>query len=312
MRKRDIEKAESLENSLRKYSLEVRSMPGINPDENMVSLIHQFIDSIRRVEYVRILPNRNLSAGSANPSNQFFDPLKAAAFYKNQDNIDEACWLVFLATHFGKNLQTSWRLARDIYGSLGTGDPWFWDRVAAMPEGPAQWINSNYSLLSSDGVSRKFGNHRKYESLRPSSARPTGNVISTYVSWINEYGGHRELFNHALALSQNNQRQAFRHLYNDMRVMSFGRTAKFDYLTMLSKLKLAPIEADSAYLEGATGPLKGAKLLFGGSFNSSLTTQDLNAELILLADKLGVGMQEMEDALCNWQKSPNRYSSFRG
>jgi hypothetical protein len=27
---------------------------------------------------------------------------------------------------------------------------------------------------------------------------------------------------------------------------------------------------------------------------------------------LGVGMQAMEDALCNWQKSPRRFVHFKG
>ena len=45
----------------------------------------------------------------------------------------------------------------------------------------------------------------------------------------------------------------------------FGRTARFDYLTMLAKLGLANIAPGSPYLIGATGPLKGARLLFGFS-----------------------------------------------
>ena len=42
----------------------------------------------------------------------------------------------------------------------------------------------------------------------------------------------------------------------------FGRTARFDYLTMVGKLGLANIAPGSPYMVGATGPLKGAALLF--------------------------------------------------
>jgi hypothetical protein len=31
-----------------------------------------------------------------------------------------------------------------------------------------------------------------------------------------------------------------------------------------------------------------------------------------LGNYLNVGMQAMEDAMCNWQKSPERFTPFRG
>ncbi|MFP1592494.1 hypothetical protein ACLB1M_28880 [Escherichia coli] len=36
------------------------------------------------------------------PNSDVFDPLRAACLYLRDNNYDEACWLVFLATHFGK------------------------------------------------------------------------------------------------------------------------------------------------------------------------------------------------------------------
>jgi hypothetical protein len=96
-------------------------------------------------------------------------------------------------------------------------------------------------------------------------------------------------------------------------VASFGRTAKFDYLTMLGKLGLAPIVPGRAYLDGATGPLRGAKLLFLGSPNAGgLSTNELDTRVGQLGAALQVGMQEMEDSLCNWQKSPGRFEAYRG
>ena len=107
--------------------------------------------------------------------------------------------------------------------------------------------------------------------------------------------------------------EAFDHLYRSMgSVMSFGRTAKFDYLSMVGKLGLAPIEPGSTYLTGATGPLSGARLLFGGSKTSALNRSELDTWLIQLGADLSVGMQVLEDALCNWQKSPAKFIPFRG
>jgi hypothetical protein len=112
-----------------------------------------------------------------------------------------------------------------------------------------------------------------------------------------------------LAEVANDPGQAFAKLYESMRtVRRFGRTARFDYLTMIGKLGLAEIAPASPYLVGATGPLKGARLLFGiagaaGRFDA-LTVE--------LGNHLGVGMQVMEDSLCNWQKSPDTIKAFRG
>ena len=100
-----------------------------------------------------------------------------------------------------------------------------------------------------------------------------------------------------------------------MAVASFGRTAKFDYLTMIGKLGLAPIEPGSTYMHGATGPLSGARLLFGGRKTAPLTRSDLEAWLVELEARLHLGthgMQVLEDALCNWQKNPRTFVPFRG
>jgi hypothetical protein len=97
-------------------------------------------------------------------------------------------------------------------------------------------------------------------------------------------------------------------------VIRFGRTAKFDYLTMVGKLQLAAIEPGSTYMGGATGPLRGAKLLFGGNISANISKKTLEEWLIELESHLGLffGMQILEDALCNWQKSPDRYVYFGG
>lgn len=108
-------------------------------------------------------------------------------------------------------------------------------------------------------------------------------------------------------------RAVFADLYVSMSaVKRFGRLAKFDFLSMLGKLGVAPIDPDTAYLKGATGPLRGARLLFGGDTSSRISTVVLESRLQELDQRLNVGMQVLEDSLCNWQKSPERYVYFRG
>ena len=97
-----------------------------------------------------------------------------------------------------------------------------------------------------------------------------------------------------------------------MSVLSFGRLAKFDFLAMLGRYGIAPIAAGSAYLRGATGPLRGARLLFDGRPNSITSLDTLQVFLDELDADLGMGMTITEDALCNWQKRPSRFHHFKG
>lgn len=313
MRYGDQQRARLLDRDLTEFSRRVRPLPGIVPVENRVALIEQFLESIRRVEYVHVIRDKSHSDLRANPSNEIFDPLRAAALHRRWRDPDEACWLIFLATHFGKNKKTGWRLLQDVYGALGDEPPWTWQKTTRNPDAFSAWLDEYYDALTTDGIPRHFGNHRKYETLRPSSEKGTGAVVSSYVHWVLRYGDHQGLFTDALERADGEPRKAFRRLYESMSVLRFGRTAKFDYLTMIAKMGLASIQPDSAYLVGATGPLRGARLLFAGTVAAThLSAPELDDWLLTLADALDIGMQEMEDALCNWQKTPGRFVRFRG
>ncbi len=170
----------------------------------------------------------------------------------------------------------------------------------------------NYATLKNDGVSRKFGNHRKYETLNPTSSNSTGAVVESYVQWIGPTHLHENLIQEARRLSSSNPCEMFDYLFTSMDVKRFGRTGKFDYLAMLGKLDLAPIRPGSTYMDGATGPYDGACLLFGGSKTAGLNRTVLDKRLIELDADLNVGMQVLEDAICNWQKSPGKYKPFHG
>lgn len=285
-------------------------MPGIHPPENKDNLIAQMLDSIRRVEYVYAVKSRSVSANRKNPHDVAFDPIRAAVWYYQNGNNEEASWLVFLSTHFGKNANAGWSLTKDIYGSLGQG-LWDWQTVSQSPHALSQWIANNHQVLKSGGM--RFGNHRKYESLTPGKRGWTGDVLESYIYWVMAYGSHFELFKNALEKSNGDPCKAFNQLYHSMDIVQrFGRTGKFDYLTMISKIGIADIIADRAYLNEATGPLKGARLLFGGRTSANIGHADLEERLSAIDRVLQVGMQVLEDSLCNWQKSPGRYKYFKG
>ena len=298
-------RAQALEAQLLAFNRNTLPLPGVAPPENMLSFVWQLIDSIQRVSYVDALHARPMSPSRVDPQSPFFDPIRGAIAMSSRQK-EEAFWLVFLSTHCGRNLRTEWQLAAELYGA-SEGLPWSWARVVNDPQSYGDWIEEHHEEFAG-----KFGNHRKYESLKP-GPKGTGAVVRSYVDWITGFGSHTAMIAQAQAQANGNARRTFSILYEQMRkVLRFGRTGRFDYLTMLGKVGLANIEADSTYMNEATGPKRGARLLFDGQIDSNTGARILEARVAELERHLGVGMQVMEDAMCNWQKSPNRYIPFRG
>ncbi|RYH39568.1 MAG: hypothetical protein EON54_18800, partial [Alcaligenaceae bacterium] len=273
-------RAQDLEVQLLAFHRQNVPINGVVPPENMLSFVWQLIDSIQRVSYVQTVRTRNISASRADPQSPFFDPIRAAAAMP-AGQAEEAFWLVFLATHCGRNLRTEWKLAAELYGASEAA-PWRWARVLNDPQSYSDWIENHHKTFAG-----KFGNHRKYESLKP-GPKGTGAVVRSYVAWIAGFGSHAALIAQAQAQANGNARRAFGVLYDQMRaVLRFGRTGRFDYLTMLGKVGLANIEADSTYMNEATGPKRGARLLFDGQIDSKTGARVLEARVASLEQHLG-------------------------
>jgi hypothetical protein len=307
MKQSDLELYNSIKEKLDSYK-DNRALPGIANPQNEYCFIRQIVDSVKRVKFAQLISQKVDSPISANPSSIAFDPLKAAVWYRKQGNINEAFWLVFLATHFGKNLTTKWNLVKDVYSGLTDNVVWSWQAVCENPDGFRAWLNYNEEALRARG---KVGNHRKYQSLGAYNHAGTGEAISSYIDWVGQNHNHQDLIDNTFQVVGNDSKKGFRLLYNSMNaVMSFGRMARFDYLTMVGKLGLINIVPDSAYIVGATGPVKGARILFGQNVNNRTFDQWLNEMDEHL--ELDFGMQVLEDAICNWQKNISNYKHFKG
>ena len=133
-------------------------------------------------------------------------------------------------------------IPRDIYGAMGGTEPlglgpgW-----QPTPPDFRTWLAANQDALKTDGIIRQFGNHRKYESMK--TKNPGDGCGGTELCHLGSPPRtHAELFR-ALSSRRRRWEACLRNLYRSMgSVISFGRTAKFDYLTMIGKLNLAPIE----------------------------------------------------------------------
>lgn len=290
------------------------ALPGAATDERRLSLAMQMVEGARRVSFVESLRDAEISQERATPGSSIFDPLRAAVLRARDADIDEACWLVFLATHFGKSQRSGWRMVSDTYGAFGNDPQWTWDRVRNNLGRFSEWaIASEGTYRGGDGVRRSYSNHRQYETFKMTSNRGLPQVVASYVQWVGANRGHAALFAEAQHAADGNPAMAFDILYRSMEpVVSFGRLGRFDYLTMVGKLGLTNIEPGSPYLKGATGPERGARLLFDGAPKSLTPIAQLDAATTALGNFLNLRMQVMEDAICNWQKSPDRFLPFRG
>jgi hypothetical protein len=264
----------------------------------------QMVASLRRLDYSEIIRTRDISPDRADPKSPSFDPERAAVFHMRAGQTDEAFWLVFLVTHFGKHLTHGWQRLREVYSGLG-GQTWTWARVSANPAAFRAWV-----LAHQDQIGGGFGSHRKRESIRADLAGGTAAVVESYVAWVGPGHSHAALMARLTQAGGNSPEGIFDHCYHSMKVARFGRLGRFDYLCLLGRLGFAQISPGRAYLKGATGPLSGTRLLFGGAANAPIGWATLEDWILELDAVLRVGMQVMEDSLCNWQKSPTEFVHF--
>ncbi|ASP32238.1 hypothetical protein [Labrenzia sp. VG12] len=290
------------------FDRNVTKLRAVNDKKIKDVLVLQLIDSIRRLEYLRLISIRGRSSELYTPGSGSFEPFSGAAAFQKAGRIDDAYWLVYLATHFGKHKDDGWNLTEDFYGQLGLGGVWDWATASEDPQAIGNWLEQVYPAIVREGRSRRFGNHRKFETLKP-GPKGTGHAVATYIRWIMQYGSHAALISHAQRTAGQNPEEVFAFLYKELdNVAKLGRLGKFDLLCNLSNLQIAPIFPDRGYIGESTGPKLGAKLLFG----ERIDNKRLESECSKLAKHLRVSPQVIEDALCNWQKSKSRYELFRG
>lgn len=295
-----------LDEALSAHAADTRPLPGIPNDASREALVMQLIASLRRLDYTEALRKRPIASARTDPNGLLFDPERASLWHFAQGDLDEAVWLTFLSIHFGKHGRHGWRRLSEVYSGLGEG-LWTWQRASANPDGFQDWLRRR-----ADEIGGAFGNHRKYESLGADNDAGTASVIRSYIDWVGPTHSHQQRFAELVREGGNNPHAIFDAFYRSFNVARFGRLGRFDFLALIGRLGFAPIAPGSAYLANATGPLRGVRLLFGGKIDAGLRAEDLQIYLDELDQHLQVGMQVLEDALCNWQKSPTVFKHFIG
>ena len=305
---KDKVKFDQIEAALGSFDSAQFSLGGLTNDVRKSVLAAQVLDSVRRIEYLNALAARSNSPNLHTPFSGSFEPFGGASVLHKQGRTDDAYWLVYLATHFGKHKADGWSLTEDIYGKFGQGGVWDWAAASQDPLAVSQWLAPLHPAVTSSGRSRRFGNHRKFETLK-AGRKGTGHAVATYIGWVSEYGSHDAMIAAVQKQVGQNPQDVFAYLYRGLgKVAKLGRLGRFDLLCNWSNLLIAPIFPDKAYIAGSTGPKAGAKLLFG----VGLGVRQLETACEQLSAHLDVSPQVIEDALCNWQKTPETYVYFRG
>lgn len=306
------DKHAELRTSLKRFQQDNGDLLGIQTEERLNCLCDQIISSIRRIEYVRGIQTRNITPNRIDPMSMSFDPIRGAILLIREGKLDEAVWLTFIQTHFGKHEKDGWKLAANIMSSFKTRPIWTFEKYKSHQTDFDQMLQNNKENLKDLKLAGRFSNHRKYESKKPEIISRT---FKSFYEWQTSEGGFHDLIVSIHKKCGQEPKAAFDGFYRSMSTVSRfgkGRLGRFDFLTMLGKLNLAPIEPGSVYLDKASGPLLGANLLFFNNRDQIKKGLQLQRQVDHLDDYLFVGKQVIEDSLCNWQKSPDKFVYFRG
>lgn len=291
---------------INKISIEYQ-IPGLNTSDRVKTLAWQCLDSEKRIKYVHVIGEKELDESVLDPNSIGFDPIKATALLLRRGEYDEAVWMCYLGIFFGKHKSKKWSLVKAVYGMLGERSL-TWEYIIQNIDEFRLWLQENEEALRQEG---SFGNHRKYVSIKDSG---TGRSFASYIEWIG-ISGHQQRFEQIINEIGNDPNLLFEHLYKEMDVVhQFDRMGKFDFLCMLGKSKLLIIEPSHGYLNKATGPKQGLSDLLKNAPDDVVSLQRMNDFMEIMAEALKQNfiMQILEDAICNWQKSPSSYRYFGG
>lgn len=260
---------------------------GITPPPEHIALFVQALEAYRHESAERKAVYAAITGARG------MDILGLIVAARNAGDLNEAIWRAFLAVHFGrqsaKNEAQEASAGRFLCG-FGNAPMWTWERTAKDLDELLIWLHAHEHELQT----LMYGSHRKYESKQPDALYE---VISSCIEWVNAQGGTPFA---AMTLPHINPEDYFHVLYKAFKPIAHfgGRLGRFDLASLLGELHLLDVVPDSTYLEGASGPLDGAKLLLGRDLSAARLTTIADD----LAKRLAIPYDYMETALCDWPK----------
>jgi hypothetical protein len=273
------------------------SLPGVaDPAERERFLAALRAEAVRRDEELAIGADPGEKDQLELPFAGDWDPRRAIVQLDRAGDKEEATWLTFLTTYFAaaEDSNDRWRSVRTVYSGFNE------HRISwrAVYQDPAEALAAitgrpkEYAQLG-------FGSHRKNEPLKADHRYGLEAVVRSYLDLVKKMGNGSQA--QMFTRYSGDPGLKFHKLMLDIvGVLRFGRLGAFDYLTLLGTLRVYPLQPAHLYLEGSTGPLEGAKRLFG---TPRAKAPELDSKCAAVARQLGVSLAVMEDALCTWQKA---------
>lgn len=216
--------------------------------------------------------------------NACFDPIAMAFTYNLRGDIDEACWLLFLLSYFGRHPRHEWRLLEKIYFGFGKRAQWTWEYASSDPSAFASWLMEyQYDLYRSGNL----GNAHKFVSFDNHKAMKTADHIIGYISWVKSAKGHRQLLSDAVSSVDGLPSLIFNMLYTAINSqLRFKKAITFEYLSLLGIIGMINIEPGRPYLSDHLFSKLGANWLFDATAGSKLRTSELETIVTKLAQHM--------------------------
>lgn len=271
----------------------------VNFDNDVISVLsHQTIDSIRRISIYEAYAIKARRAEQLNlPFIDTSNPFTLSQ--RSSLEVDSKVWYIYLATYFGKSNKSKWKLFNKAVFRK--------DRTLIRLKEIQTNREKYYSYLKDidffEGAN--FSNHRKYTKKALEGHNGLINSIDYFLDNLDHYS-HSKLVEFDLI---------FR---NAMRIPNFGRMAAFDFTSSLCKCNLNVKDPISMYHHSSTGPLRALKdiLILADCKDVSKSAQvEFGNNLLdwfIRHFNTQVVAQVLEDAICNWQKSPKKYQRYFG
>lgn len=259
-------------------------------------LSKQTVDSIRRIEIyktyrVKSQQADNLGLEYFHTSNPFILAQRSSLLPKQR------VWIIYLATYFGKSNKSNWNLfQRSAFDK---------NKNLFIIDDILEKKNYYYDYLESFDFfnNSAYSNHRKYTKKSLKGINGVFHSMDYFLDNISNFVfSEYRTFDEVYKLSHN--------------IPNFGRMAAFDFTASLAKCELNVMEPKSLYLHGSSGPIDGLnKLLKISNNNTIINNYEFGDDLLkwfVENSEIKFIAQVLEDAICNWQKSPLTYKKYFG
>lgn len=81
-----------LADALLNHAQTTRPLPGVGSHGARDTLAMQFIASLRREDYYRLVQQKEVDGRKADPNSGMFDPERAVAYHMQQHDVESASW----------------------------------------------------------------------------------------------------------------------------------------------------------------------------------------------------------------------------